>query len=107
MEHGRPDTEEDRWRNNDLAWKNLHGYHTDTGCPCWDRTPNICIPKHSGYGYNLNFWCVLCCFLCQNIDKPPRGYKPTDSTHTTKHTDHHDHNNNHHAPNATVIPVEQ
>jgi hypothetical protein len=55
----------DRAANNQLAWKNLTGYRTSSGCACWDRSYHLLIPKHAGWGYNVNFWCLLCCFVCQ------------------------------------------
>ncbi|MDP2438469.1 MAG: hypothetical protein Q8P67_22220 [archaeon] len=50
---------------NDEAWANLHGYKTTSGCPCWDETDHMCIPKHSGFGYNPNFW--FCCWWMSPI----------------------------------------
>lgn len=57
-----------RRQNNIQAWKNLTGYQTTSGCPCLDRTMYCCIPKHSGWGYNPNLWCMLCCFLCETTE---------------------------------------
>ena len=64
--------EEERWRNNDEAWDKLHGYETTSGCPCWDRTSHLCIPKHSGLGLNINFWFLFCCFMCEEEAIDPR-----------------------------------
>jgi hypothetical protein len=61
----------DRLINNEYAWKNLSGYRTTSGCPCWDRSMFLCIPKHSGWGYNINFWCLFCCFFCQEAVSLP------------------------------------
>lgn len=60
--------EVDRAINNVHAWKNLSGYRTTSGCPCWDRSKNMCIPKRRGWGYNINFWCLLGCFICEPAD---------------------------------------
>jgi hypothetical protein len=65
--------EQARLRNNERAWRDLSGYQTSSGCPLWDRTRNVCIPKGSfGIGYTINCWALCCCFLCE---------KPLDSTY--------------------------
>ena len=65
--------EAERRRNNERAWRDLTGYVTSSGCPMWDKNPNVCIPKSFlGYGYTINCWALCCCFLCQ---------KPLDSTY--------------------------
>eukprot|EP01040_Poterioochromonas_malhamensis_P010128 gene10128-11013_t len=58
----------DRAINNAFAWKNRTGYRTTSGCACWDRSMNPCIPKRLGWGYNFNFWCLFCCFVCEDVD---------------------------------------
>jgi hypothetical protein len=63
------DPEVDRMVNNELAWKNHRGYRTSSGCPCWDRSKHPCIPKHTGWGYNVNFWALFCCCLCQDVQE--------------------------------------
>jgi hypothetical protein len=61
------DTEMDRSVNNQMAWKNLSGYRSSSGSACWDRSRYLCIPKHTGWGYNMNFWCFFCCFMCEEV----------------------------------------
>ena len=57
--------EEQRRLNNERAWQELSGYQTSSGCPCVDKSVNICIPKSSfGYGYTINCWALCCCYLC-------------------------------------------
>jgi hypothetical protein len=56
--------EERRLTGNSKAWETFTGYRTSSGIPCWDKTKFPCVPKHTGYGYNPNFWCLCCCFLC-------------------------------------------
>eukprot|EP01038_Epipyxis_sp_PR26KG_P012633 gene12633-16939_t len=59
--------EEERLRRNQQAWNTLTGYKTSSGCSCWDNTPYLCIPKSSwGWGYNINFYALFCCCLCDN-----------------------------------------
>eukprot|EP01039_Chlorochromonas_danica_P009407 gene9407-10390_t len=65
-----------RQRSNEIAWKKLHGYHTTSGCPCWDRTTHPCIPKRTGWGFNPNFFAIFCCFLCLNIEAPADASTP-------------------------------
>ena len=59
------DEEEERRRlaGNEVAWRNLHGYRTSSGIPCYDEgTRCPVVPKHSGFGLNPNFYaCVWCC----------------------------------------------
>ena len=44
-----------REQRNEEAWRNLHGYETPGGCPCYDPTvDDCCIPKRTGYGLNIN-----------------------------------------------------
>ena len=82
------DRETDRAINNELAWKNLSGYRTTSGCPCWDRSDHLCIPKHSGWGYNVNFWYLFCFCLCEEASKPviPAGVESRRLS--TRHTQH-------------------
>ena len=58
---------QERITRNETAWKNMGGYETSSGCPCWDKTPYPCIPKHT-LGYNPNFWALFCLCLCQKSD---------------------------------------
>ncbi len=59
--------EEQRRRKNLEAWRNWRGYETTSGCPLWDRTPHLCIPKSGwGWGLNINFWYLFCCCICQD-----------------------------------------
>ena len=55
--------EKTKLRANEKAWEDLHGYETTSGCPCWDEVEEPCIPKGSGWGYNLNcyYFCGWCC----------------------------------------------
>lgn len=59
-EDSESDAELARQRRNEEAWHTLHGYRTTSGCPCYDESEYACIPKHTGWGYNPNFF-VLCC----------------------------------------------
>ena len=54
----------------DSGASSYHGYKTSSGCPCWDRRKAPCVPKHSGFGWNPNFYALFCCCLC---DKAPVG----------------------------------
>lgn len=81
------DANVDRVINNDHAWRNETGYRTTSGCPCWDRSMYPCIPKHSGWGYDANFWCLFGFFLCQKVDKQ---VVPTDEL-APVHANEHDH----------------
>jgi hypothetical protein len=56
--------ERERLANNAKAWKTFHGYHTSSGYPFWDKTPNVCIPKMYGFGFDCNMWAILCCCFC-------------------------------------------
>ena len=53
-----------RRTENRAAWTNYGGYRTTSGCPCWDKTPNLCIPKYLGCGWSPNFWAIFCCCFC-------------------------------------------
>jgi hypothetical protein len=57
-------TEEERRAHNEVAWRDCGGYETSSGCPCWDESPYICIPKHT-LGFNPNFFAIFCCCLCR------------------------------------------
>ena len=49
-------SEERRLEANAAAWRSFSGYRTTSGCPCWDRSPHVCVPKRLGYGLNPNFY---------------------------------------------------
>eukprot|EP00591_Stephanopyxis_turris_P011136 CAMPEP_0195519048 /NCGR_PEP_ID=MMETSP0794_2-20130614/14284_1 /TAXON_ID=515487 /ORGANISM="Stephanopyxis turris, Strain CCMP 815" /LENGTH=210 /DNA_ID=CAMNT_0040648137 /DNA_START=33 /DNA_END=662 /DNA_ORIENTATION=- len=68
--------ENERRRNNERAWRDLTGYVTSSGCPMWDKSVNVCIPKGElGIGYTVNCWALCCCYLCH---KPIEStYRPT------------------------------
>ena len=57
------EAEVQRLANNAEAWSTCSGYETSSGCPCWDNTPYICIPKHT-LGMNPNLFAILCCCFC-------------------------------------------
>lgn len=71
-------SEQERQHKNEKAWENLGGYVTTSGCPCWDHTANVCIPKAYGFGYSINFWALFCCHLCNKTT--PSTYRPTKRT---------------------------
>ncbi len=50
-EHQRQEANRERLERNVRAWSECGGYETSSGCPCWDATPYVCIPKHA-FGYN-------------------------------------------------------
>ena len=53
-----------RRARNEQAWAKWSGYETSSGCPCWDASPNVCVPKSHGFGLNPNFYACFCCCLC-------------------------------------------
>ena len=84
-----PLAERERRTNNIAAWANYSGYkilcrkekyhekinnslslcilryQTSSGCPCYDASPYVFIPKHTGLGLNPNLWAIFFCCLCQ------------------------------------------
>ena len=65
-----------REERNAAAWTAWRGYETSSGCPCWDASGYICIPKRSGFGFNPNFFALLCLCLCVAPPKPEEPPPP-------------------------------
>ena len=63
--------EERRVANNVEAWRNCGGYQTTSGCPCWDRSKYVCVPKSMGFGFNPNFYVCFWWLPCVRFEAPP------------------------------------
>ena len=61
-----PSADAERIARNSASWASWSGYETSSGCPCWDASRYICIPKRSGFGFNPNLYACLCCCLCDS-----------------------------------------
>ena len=67
-----------RRQRNQEAWRTLSGYRTTSGCPCWDKTRHVLIPKQFGFGYTCNLWAICCCFLCETPENDDPALPPRD-----------------------------